>query len=644
MKTTLKIQLQIAVLFLVEILFILYANSLIERNALYVIIAFFVLNLAVLIWVFIALNVFKPKNTLSSLDTSDLTNILDFGEFSFLEYDENLNIINTSGLLKSRHSDLLNKKINELHPNFNDFIIAKSGKLSVNIDAHSYEVENLKQQRMLIFKNIEQLVYLQKFKDENTLVLGLLNLDNLNNEISYMEERQVSEISATIRKLVNDWAYNHKILLRRLRNDRYFLVAKLSALEDIKKNINNFLKNFKQNAHELGSNITSSIVFAYGSESITTLDTKINELLELALARGGDQMIVHNLEDTVEYFGGNSETQYVKSNVRSRVMAQSLIDLIEESNRIFVFGHKTMDFDSMGSCIAISRLCQNLKKEVYIVSESGGIEEKLSKVLEKNVFELKDHEFISDTQAVLLSQPEDLVILVDHHKPEHSAASELVHNATNIVVIDHHRRGSDFVSNPILTFLDSSASSVCEMMIDIFKVSKLKIELSTIDAEIMYTGILVDTNHFTARTNTRTFEACAYLKEFGIDLTRIQESLNESIEDFNMKTRIRSCAYQYENMMIAAFKEEVEISRTVLSQVADHLLSINGIDASFVIGYTKSNQVGISARSNKNINVQMIMEKMNGGGHFNAAAMQRDETTVEEIENELITILENREE
>lgn len=644
MKTTLKRQIQIGLLFLLEIIFILYANTLLERNALYIIIAFFVLNLVVLTWIFIVMEVFKPRKLLSTLDSMDLSQILDFGEFSFLEYDDNLNIINTSGLLKARHLNLIGKKIHELHPNFNDFIIAKSGKFKVEIDSHFYEVENLKHPRMLIFKSVDELIRLEKFKEENTIVLGIFNLDNFNDEFSYMEERQVSEISAAIRKMVNDWAYSHKILLRRLRNDRYFLVAKLNSIEEIKKNINTFLKYFKQNTNELGLSITASIVFAYGDDSITTLDNKINELLELALARGGDQMIIHNLEENVEYFGGNSETQYVKSNVRSRIMAQSLIDLIQESPRIFVFGHKIMDFDSMGSCLAISQLCKKLNKEVYIVSKSGGIEEKLSKVLDCYDDMLNHHEFIRDDEAVVLFRKEDLVILVDHHKPKHSAATELVNKAVNTVVIDHHRRGSEFVDNPILTFLDSSASSVCEMIIEILRVSKMNISLNEIEAEIMYTGILIDTNHFTARTNTRTFESCAFLKEYNIDLARVQENLNESIEDFNLKSRILQSAYQMGNVMIVAFDEEITVARTMLSQVADHLLSIKEIDATFVIAYSDVNQVGISARSNKNLNVQMIMEKMDGGGHFNAAAMQRENTTVKEIEDELISILKNREE
>ncbi len=640
MKITLELKIKMAVIVVLQLIFLIYCINYLALSTFYIVLAFFLINTATLFWLLFVLKVFKPKTALTEFEVEELTSILDFGAFSLLEYDENYNIINVTGSLFEKYDDLKSKKLSYIDERFTEQQFNKNTILQVSVGLDHYEVRQLNSNGILLFKNTNEIHQLKQFKEDNELVIGLLQIDNFNDAIGYSDEMAFTEVSTTIRKIINDWAYTKGIVIRRFRNDRYFLITKNKTLSFITRDIEQFLKQFKDSAELLGVKLTLSIVFAHGSEENSVLDAKINELLELAQARGGDQMIVHDLNGQLMFYGGNTETQASKSKTRSKIIAQSIIDLMQDSNKIFVFGHKMMDFDSMGSCIAMSVLGKAINKEVFIVSESGGIETKLATYLKENPELYSKHQFISDTQAVLLYEESDLVIVVDHHNPQHSAAQELVHEAKKIVVIDHHRRGNMFVENAVLTHLDPGASSVCEMVIEMLQVSQDKLTLSHEEALMLYTGIVVDTNHFNARTSAKTFEACAYLKETGIDVSSVRDILSETIDDFKLKSKIFDVAYRYHNMMIATLYDTKIVSRTILSQVADKLLEIKDVDASFVIGYVDTNVVSISARSNKNVNVQVIMEKLQGGGHFNAAASQISNMTVEEVEKMLINILE----
>lgn len=642
MKTSLKRQIQIAALILIQVLFIVFSFNVLSLSAFYVIVAFFLSNLAILIWIFIAMKVFRPKNVFTS-DQQTFESLINFGEFSMLQYDENHNILQLTGLLKNSFDYITNKKLSFISSELSEFVEKDSGVLMVKLGDTYFEVTKLVDEDVLVFKCVDELVKLKHDRLNNEVVIGLLQIDNYNEAVGYNDEREVSQIIATLRKMINDWAFQNQMVIRRLRDDRYFLVTKTEKLEIIKKNAEAFLKEFKTKSEELNVSVTSSVVFACGGDESSVLDTKVNELLELAQARGGDQMVIQKLNGKIEYYGGNTESFVVKSKTNTRIIADTFIDLIQDSDKVFVFGHQTMDFDSMGSCIAVSALVKHLNKEVYIVSESGGLENKLENYMGENMHVLNHHQFISDTQANILYEPNDLVVFVDHHNPKHSAAQELAQVAIKTVVIDHHRRGSEFVENPILTHLEAGASSVCEMMIDMLQACPFHIHFIKEEALLMYTGIVVDTNHFVARTNSKTFEACAYLKEFGIDVALVREILSESISDFKVKSKILDCAYQLNNMMIAPLHDSFNVSRATLSQIADQLVDIRDIDAAFAIGYIQEGVVAISARSNKNVNVQMIMEKMQGGGHFNAAAVQIENTTVEIVEIMLKKILEERE-
>lgn len=642
MKINLKLQLQIMIIIIIQFLFLFYVANYLNKIAFYTVLCFCCVDIAILIWIFVTTKVFEPSIATAKLEESELAHILEFGEFSMLEYDDNYNVLATTGVLKKRHEFLNTKKLQQISDKFSDLLHDGIARIVVKIDENIYEVELL-QKHILLFRSIDEITTLQKFKDENNLVLGLFQIDNYNETLHYEEERKMAEISTSIRKMINDWAFKNNLLIRRLRQDCYLIITKNSDLDKTKIEIEQFLKEFKKLGLELDTNISASIVFSTGSFDYNVLDEKVNELLELAQARGGDQAIIHDINKEIEYYGGNSESVASKSKVRIRAIMQSIEEAILESSNVLIVGHKIMDFDCMGSSIAMSKLAYSLGKKAYIVSESGGIEEKLENVLkEYNNNLIKTHTFITDEEAVELHDDNSLVIVVDHHNTGQSNAPKLIKIAKNIIVIDHHRRGEAFIKNPILVYLDSSASSVCELIVELFKQHLQKVDLTEEEATLMYTGILVDTNHFSMRTSTHTFEAAAYLKTFGIDLTRVNESLNEDMHDFTLKTQIGATAYQFGDCMIAAFKEDKIVSRSILSQVADHLLSIQGIDASFVIGYSNINQVAVSARSNKNINVQTIMEKMQGGGHFTAAAMQRMDVLVEDIENELKEILKER--
>ncbi|MGN1343042.1 MAG: DHH family phosphoesterase, partial [Traorella sp.] len=339
---------------------------------------------------------------------------------------------------------------------------------------------------------------------------------------------------------------------------------------------------------------------------------------------------------------GNSEATEKKSRVRVRVMAKAIYDSLKEANSVFVVGHKNMDFDCMGANLLLSRIASGYDKKVYIVSESGGIEPQCDEAMHLFANELKvRHNFINDIEAAKLIKKDDLVFAADFHNPNHCNAPLTLEKASKVILIDHHRRSDQFVDNPLLVYLETSASSVCELVTEFVPYLSRSVTISPQEATIAYLGILIDTNRFKARTGSRTFEACATLRKLGVDPNEAEDLVKEGIHEFEEKNTImRYEKVIFGNMMIAPVVKKEIVTRTAMSKCADMMLSIKGIEASYVIAYTSDTTVSVSARSKGNVNVQKIMEMMNGGGHFSAAALARENVSVEDIEKELMVTIE----
>lgn len=569
---------------------------------------------------------------------NDAKEALTYGQIGLLTYNDQYVVTWINDFLEERVQGLIGKKATSWIGDINELFQGEVDSILVKDKEYVYEISKKEESQVLFIKDVTKYENLLTQYKEEGVVLGLLHLDNYMETSQYEDETKIATINSSLRQPLVEWAKKYGMLIRRLRSDRFLVVLNEKIFQKVTKDKFDILTDIRNGAQELDVPITLSMAFASGSADMAELDVMVNDLIELAQSRGGDQVAIKHSGEDVKYFGGNSESTTNRSRVRVRVMSQALKDVILQARRVFIVGHKNMDFDCMGASLMVSRLVSAYDREAYIVSKSGGIEPQLSDALDlySDKF-LGRHIFISEIEALKLLGENDLVIAVDFHNSMHCNAPMILDRTEKTVVIDHHRRTENFIENPILVYVESGASSVCELMTELIPYQTNKLDLNEDDALFMYLGILIDTNRFKMRTGSRTFEAAAVLKKKGVDPIAAENLLKENYDEFKEKATILRFAKKYQdNILIAPVETDEFMSRTGMSQVADQLLTVKDVEASFVIAYVKENTVAVSARSRGVINVQTIMEHMNGGGHFSAAALQRENATVSEIYDELI--------
>lgn len=579
----------------------------------------------------------------------DAKDALVFGGVGIITYDEQYCATWVSELLEERGVDLVGKKLSSWISSITELFNADGREVVIGQSkGRVYEVTHKEDTQLLYVRDITELFHLRQEKHNNGIVVGLLQLDNYNEYQQYEDDTVMSQINTRLRQPLFEWAREMGMFTRRLRSDRILVLLDEEIYEKLEKAKFPILNTVRATAEEMDVSITLSMAFARGTSNYVVLDGMINELIELAQSRGGDQVAVRAYGHSVHYFGGNSESKSDRSKVRVRVMSQTIREAIIDSGQVFIVGHQMMDFDCMGAALCMSRIAQRCERRTFIVSEGCTKDAQLEDALRLYRDDLSlRHAFLSEDAALAQLQENDLIIMVDHHAPAQSCAQRLVDQAKRIIVIDHHRRSAGFVNGPLVTYLESGASSACELTTEMLSYQPSRIDISDEEATIMYLGIVVDTNRFKMRTGSRTFEAAAVLKKLGADPVGAENILSERVEQFEEKTAIAKYAQLYRGKyMIAAVTEAMYPSRPLMAQVADQLLTIRGVEASFVIAQTakENDVVAVSSRSRGNVNVQTIMEKMRGGGHFTAAALQREHAQVMDIEAELKRVLDAEEE
>ena len=356
--------------------------------------------------------------------------------------------------------------------------------------------------------------------------------------------------------------------------------------------------------------------------------------MELILGRGGDQAIIRK-EGKYKFYGGTSLEVEKRTKVKARIVAHSIESMIQDAKDVIIMGHQNADIDSLGSSLGIYRLAKTIGKPAYIVNENFGMN--LGKFVDTLLEEEEYKNVIIDSkQALNIISKETILIVVDTHKKSYVQVPELLSKTDNIVVIDHHRKSTDFIENVSLTFQEVYASSAAELVTEIIQYVDRKVELSQIEIESLYGGIMVDTKNFTFKTGVRTFEAAAYLRKFGVDIIKVKKWFQADLESYNVIADIVKSAEIIENSIAIAINDAVgKDANTICAKAADELLTISDITASFVIGDTGEN-ICISGRSIGDINVQVILEKLGGGGHITLAGAQLENMTLEEAKSELI--------
>jgi c-di-AMP phosphodiesterase-like protein len=414
--------------------------------------------------------------------------------------------------------------------------------------------------------------------------------------------------------------------LDRLKADRFSILQKIKDIADSKD-----------------LSITLSMVFSYGCDNFATLDRNISQLLELVSSRGGDQVALKKGNERVEYIGGNSEKTSQRSKVRVHIMENTIQDLVKESDKVFVLGHVNSDYDSMGAALAASSWAQALGKKdrTYIVLKDVPADRQLKETMEIYQSQIgTHHRFITEAQAMEIFDPNaDAVFMVDHSDPRISSGKNLLENSSRTIVIDHHRRSESSVAKPLLCYIESTASSTCELMTELLQSSTQAVPIYEAEATIMYLGILVDTNRFKTHTSERTFQAAGTLRGWGANSEQAEKALQLDYDEFRHKNALMEQAELYKDgILIDAIEEP--LTRTDMSKISDALLNFKGCKAAFTVAVNKeTGNAAVSARSDGSFNVQKIMEKMNGGGHFAAAALEREGAAVKDIVSELKQVL-----
>ena len=471
--------------------------------------------------------------------------------------------------------------------------------------------------------------------EDHKLFLGIVSLDNYDEVTEGMSDAEASTLRTYVTKTLSDWMTDHEIYARRLSVDRYLLIGYRSALEKAENDKFNLLKAIRESTSVQNAQITLSIGIAYNEMAIDTLAENAQANLDLALGRGGDQVVVKSSTGSARFYGGNTNPMAKRTRVRARVISQALADLFDQADQVFVMGHKRPDMDSFGGALGVRRLAEMLGKPAWVVYEETGREHSdIGLLLEQMSEDVADENALLTPNEVLTQMTDQsLLVLVDHSKPSLSESQEVYEALKDrVVIIDHHRRGEEFPEEPQLVYVESYASSTSELVTELFEYQPRRAQgLRRLEATAMLAGIQIDTKSFTLRSGTRTFDAAGYLRAVGADGNLLQDFMKETVDSYRNRAHLIERAKIHGSVAIAVGEDDTQYDSVVAAQAADSLLQMIGVTSSYVITRRDNDTVAVSARSTGIVSVQLVMEAMGGGGHLSNAATQVKDTSTEEV-------------
>ena len=446
-----------------------------------------------------------------------------------------------------------------------------------------------------------------QFEDEK-LVIGQIFLDNYDEITQSMTDTDISNLNNYVTNELSKWTQMFGMYLKRLDDDHFFLLGYASSLRRVEENKFRILDRIRESTSKQNFPLTLSIGIAYGERNMNNLADLAQSNMDLALGRGGDQVVVKSEDEPARFYGGKTNPMEKRTRVRARMISQTLQELMNQSDQIFVQGHRQPDMDAVGACLGIRRIAA----------------------------------IISPEEALEKATDQSLLIMADHSKPSISMSQALYERLENrVMIIDHHRRGEEFPENPVLVYIEPYASSTCELITEMFEYQSHDAEpINKIEATAMLTGIVIDTKSFSLRSGSRTFDAASYLRSAGADSLLVQQFMKENVDSYLQRNHlIETVEFVNQDMALCVGEDDQVYDPVTAAQAADSLLSMSGVDASFVITRREDGRVGISARSLGEINVQVYMEKLGGGGHLSNAATQIEGQSVEAVKQSLIDLL-----
>ena len=487
---------------------------------------------------------------------------------------------------------------------------------------------------ILYFIDETEKVKLKQENEDKKICVGIIMIDNYEEVTQRVDAEQKTQLMAKVESTIYDWVNETNGILVKADRDTYVYVFEQKNLEKIKEEKFAILDSIKNLVRKDKIQLTLSIAISNEGDTERDVYKSASAAMDVILGRGGDQAVIRQ-NGKYLFFGGKVEEVEKRTKVKARIVAHALEELIKENDKIMIMGHTNPDIDAIGSALGIYRIAKTLEKEAKIVAN---VETPSIKDLYESIKDQYQEVFISSETALAQVDSGTLVVVVDTHKKTYVESPELLAKTNKIVVIDHHRRSADFIDNSILTFQEVYASSAAELVTEIIQYTQNEVELSEVEAEALYAGIMMDTKNFTFKTGVRTFEAAAYLRRCGVDIIKVKKWFQSDLESYNTISEIvRKAEIVRDSIGISIYDVQEKETSLICAKAADELLTIGNITASFVLGLMEDGKVCISGRSIGDVNVQMILEKLGGGGHITLAGAQLENVTIDEAKQELIS-------
>lgn len=599
------------------------------------------------VWLSIAkVSSIRRKTNLKAADVigSDVQEAYNFAMLGLVVVDEHNTVLWTNDLFHERHIDIIDTNVLEWQPMLKMLKESSDETLTVKLDINSrdYEVKFLPEAGLYIFKDTTDFETISNYAKEQAPVVGIVTIDNYADVVK--TEEDFNDRVAKVKTEIFQYATSFGLLLRRYRNDTYFMLCNFESLQKMKDDNFSLINKIRELGVEDEIPLTLSMGIAHDFPDVAKLSDLANEAVSIAMSRGGDQVVISKYGADMEFIGGKTEAQEKRNRVKVRVLADSLISLIKASSNVLIMGHTMMDMDALGACLGVKAICENLDKTSQIVVDLKSTEFKTRSAL-TSTFSRDDLDrlIITSKEAEDKIRPNTLLVVVDVHIPSMVMAPRLLELSSKIVVIDHHRRAEEYIDSPVFNHIDPSACSSSEIITEFIHFASVnpRIKIPSNYATIMLSGIFLDSSYYKSKScGIRTFEASTILKEFGADNSLADEFLKDEFEEYavineivsNMKTHTPGVVY-------ALAPKDRMFDAATLAKAANTCLSMKAINAAFVVGNISNKEVKMSCRSDGTINVQIIAEKMGGGGHFTAAAASFEKTSLDAVKDTLVTVL-----
>lgn len=560
--------------------------------------------------------------------------------------DEQIQWVNPYLQLYLKDKDLIGSSIKSVNPELYNYIQDAIHDKTVQnkiIDLNNRKFEMIVQDELGVVYLLDVTKYAnieEKYKEQR-LAIGLIFIDNYDELSQAMSDENLTDMSSYVQKALNAYAKKFHAYLKRIDEDHFILLAHMSDLKKMEEDKFSILDKIRKDSSRRNNPLTLSIGIAFGSESLNKIAKQAQSNLDLALGRGGDQVVVRQPGSNAHFYGGKSNPMEKRTRVRARMVSQAIEELFKGVDHVFVQGHRNPDLDAIGSAIGIVKIAKVHGVNAHVVLDTSEVNYDVGKLIAKmKEAEVDKDMFISPSEALNKATDQSLLVLTDHSKYSITYDPDLYDRLKNrLIVIDHHRRGEEFPENPMLVYIEPYASSTCELVTEMIEYQPQGGEgvLNSLEASAMLAGITVDSKEFSLRTGTRTFDAASYLRSIGANSSVVGELLKENINNYLQRVHLVSTIEMINSDTALLMGENDNIyDPVIVAQAADTALSLEDVEASFAIARRSKTEIGISARSTGKINVQIIMEKLGGGGHLSNAAAQLKDVDIETAKEELL--------